>query len=390
MESPDGGSSGQVSPELMNRLRSELLDIGESDRYRVFSSLLSELAEHQKSRGNGREALEQLAASNKKLQAAGEEAAGLRHEISTLKADVEHHSKQLASESARNEEFRKTIESQRQKLEDSRRKIADMEAEIVAKNSALHKAETAAEQFQLKAQRAEAATQDMTRIDNLEAERRRLMGQLEELQKANDQLRADKDAQIESLKGKVVSTQSQAGAGADELLASLWERLARAKPALADATIQPNRQAAERLFDAFIELAYFANGFENQMRPFMDRYTRHNELVSRPWKVYRGYEDVLETIVKTIAVQGGKPVGVLKMRLRDLNKWTMGALMGADVAVESIGSELEEQLRGPAGTGANPNLTIRDYLRNDGHERFRDHMLEVRSHKLSEVYKLTS
>src|SRR5690606_18694900 len=122
---------------------------------------------------------------------------------------------------------------------------------------------------------------------------------------------------------------------ADDMLAALWERLARTKPALVDVAARPNRQAAERLFDAFIELAMLANAFENQMRPFLDRYTRHNETVARPWKVYRSYEDVIETIIKTIAVQGGKPVGVLKMRLRDLNKWTMGALMGADVVVES-------------------------------------------------------
>ncbi|MBK8269738.1 MAG: hypothetical protein IPK83_16160 [Planctomycetes bacterium] len=229
----------------------------------------------------------------------------------------------------------------------------------------------------------------MSRVDGLEAEKRNLNARIVELEKSVDQVRADKDREIADLRANLATTSTQTDRGADEVLALLWDRLARTKPALVEGHVKPNRQAAERLFDAFIELAYFANSFENQMRPFLDRYTKQNELVARPWKVYRSYEDVLETIAKTIAVTGGKPVGVLKMRLRELNKWTIGALMGGDAAVESVGAELKGQLQGPGGMGGNMNLTVRDYLRNDGDEMFRDHMLVVRSNKLSEVFKLT-
>ena len=385
-------STGKVPRDLLSRLRTEMLDIGESERYRLLAVLLGDLADHHQTSGNGRDSglSEQLAAATKRVQSVTEEAASLRDEIATLKADLAVAAKQLGEEQARNQEFRKTIDSQRQRLEEARKKEAELEAEVVAKNAALHKAETSAENFQLQAQRLEVATQDTSRITKLENEKRALATSYTELETALETLRADKDREIAELKNRLVSANTQVGAGADELLHLLWERLARTKPALVDVTAKPNRQAAERLFDAFIELAYFANGFESQMRPFLDRYTRHNELVARPWKVYRSYEDILETITKTIAVAGGKPVGVLKIRLRDLNKWTMGALMGGDVAVESVGSELESQLRGPACMGANPNMTIKDFIRNDGHERFRDHMLEVRSHKLSEVYKLTT
>lgn len=387
----DVSYTGRVPADLLTRLRAELLQTDESDRYRLFAALLADLAETRDARGNGRESAgEQAAGLAKRLQAATEEAALLRDEIATLKADLALSSRQLADEQARNQEFRKTVETNRQRAEEAKKKLADLEAELVARNAALHKAETAAERFQLQSQRAELASKDMSRIDALENEKRAMGAKIAELEKTVDQLRADKDREIDGLRSNLAVTSTQTDRGADEMLAALWDRLARTKPALVEGHVKPNRQAAERLFDAFIELAYFANSFENQMRPFLDRYTKQNEVVARPWKVYRSYEDVLETISKTIVVTGGKPVGVLKMRLRELNKWTIGALMGGDVAVESVGSELKAQLQGPEGMGGNMNLTVRDFIRNDGDERFRDHMLVVRSNKLSEVFKLTT
>jgi len=386
---PDSDYSGKVAPELLEQLRSQLLATDEADRYRLFAALLAGLADQQQSRNNGRDAAEQAVAVQRRLQVATEEVALLKDEIATLKADLAHGAKQLADEQVRNQEFRKTIDSHRQRLEDSRKKEAELEAELVAKNTALHRVETDAERYQLQAQRASAASQDLTRVDALESEKRSLTAKVAELETQFANLRGDKDREIETWKEKLVSTKTQVDSGAEDLLNTVWVRLARAKPPLAEGGVKPNRQALERLFDSFVELAYFANNFENQMRPFLDRYTRHNEVVAGPWKAYRGREDVLESIVKTVAVVGGKHVGVLKMRLRELNKWTMGAITGGDVVVESIPSELEKQLRGPACMGANPAMTIRDFLRNDGHERFRDHMLEVRSHSIAEVHKIT-
>lgn len=382
--------SGRVSPDLLVRLQSELLQTDEADRYRLFSSILATLADKRAGQGNGREAADAGTGLGKKLQLATEEIALLKDEIATLKADLGLASKQLAEEQNRNQEFRKTIEGHRLRLEESRKKEAELEAELVAKNSALHKAETESERFQLQAQRMELATQDMSRIDALEAEKRSQLARITDLERTIEQLRADKDREIDNLKGNLAITSTQTDRGADEMLAALWDRLGRAKPPLAEGHVKPTRQAAEKLFDALIELAYFSNAFENQMRPFLDRYTRQNELVAKPWKVYRSYEDVFETIVKTLAVAGGKPVGVLKMRLRELNKWTIGALMGGDAVVESVGAELKGFLQGPAGMSGNPNLTVKDFLRNDGDEMFRDHMLKFRSEKLSEVFKLTS
>ncbi len=201
-----------------------------------------------------------------------------------------------------------------------------------------------------------------------------------------ERLRTDKDARIEQLEEQLRHSQSGAGASADALLAALWRRLASAKPALADGHVQPTVQAAERLVDALIELVRFADDFDKGMRVFVGNYTKHHPSVKVPWDVYAKRDDVYKTAQQTVAPQGGKPVGLLKMRLRFLYSWTQASMIGCDSAIESIASELYTHLMGPVGAGSDPNRKIKDYLRGDGHELFVQHIRELRGQKLAEFF----
>jgi len=87
-----------------------------------------------------------------------------------------------------------------------------------------------------------------------------------------------------------------------------------------------------------------------------------------------------------VAPQGGKPVGLLKMRLKVLYAWTEAAMIGCDSAIESVASELQQHLLGPVGAGGDPGRKIKEYLRDDGHELFLQHLRELRSQKLAETY----
>ena len=61
-------------------------------------------------------------------------------------------------------------------------------------------------------------------------------------------------------------------------------------------------------------------------------------------------------------------------------------MLGCDSAIESVASELHSHLMGEVGAGSDANRKIRDYLRDDGHELFLQHIKELRSQKLAEAF----
>jgi hypothetical protein len=107
--------------------------------------------------------------------------------------------------------------------------------------------------------------------------------------------------------------------------------------------------------------------------------------VKVPWEVYAKSDDLHKTAFQTVAPKG-RPVALLKMRLRVLQQWIEAAMIGCDSAIESIASELQTHLMGPAGTGSDPGRKIKDFIRDDGHYVFLEHMKELRSLKLAETY----
>ncbi|MBN2447774.1 MAG: hypothetical protein JXO22_13670, partial [Phycisphaerae bacterium] len=93
-----------------------------------------------------------------------------------------------------------------------------------------------------------------------------------------------------------------------------------------------------------------------------------------------------EIIREVIDIEHGKPPAVLKMRLLALKRWVLATIIGSDTAIESVAHELEEQMRGDVGMKNDPHRKLRDYIRDDGHQLFHQHIRELRSIKLADVY----
>lgn len=387
-DGPDGkaGAPATDATVLFEPLLIELSKTDEPSRYRLMAALLAEVAEQARSGIGGYAATDADKSSAKRIQALAEEKATLRDTLAATKADLAHRETQLESEQTRAEELQRIVDDQRTRLEAGQREQADLEAQLVAKNAELHRIHVDHEAQALKLQRAERDASGRDRIDALEKELRERTAQIAELGEQSDRLRADKDAEIEQLAEQLRKSESGAAQGADELLAAIWQRFASAKPSLAEGHIQPNPQAAEHLADAFIELVRFADDFDKAMRVFLGEYTKHHASVKVPWDVYAKRDDVYESARKTIAPQRAKPVGLLKMRLRFLYSWSQAAMIGGDSAIESLASELQAHMMGPAGAGADANRKIKDYIRDDGHYLFMQHIRELRGKKLAEAF----
>ncbi len=383
-----GESRGTKASVLFEPVRAALSEVDEADRYRLLASLMLELADLSRTDGNGRGggSAAQLEALNKRVRALQERETTLDDTLKTTRADLARRTKQFEAEQERAEELQQVVEDQRGRLESLPKQVGDLEAQVVAKNAELHRLEVQNEELTLKLQRAQRDGSGQERIDTLEEKNRQLITEVNEVRAELEQLRCDKDAEIERAKDEAQQVRSQASGGAEEVLARLWEKLAKAKPPLAPGHIQPNTQAAERLLDAFIELVRFVDDLDKSMRVFLGKYTKHHPSVKVPWDVYAKRDDVHKTAQQTVAPQGGKPVGLLKMRLRVLYSWTQAAMIGCDSAIESLASELQSHLMGPGGAASDPNRKIKDYLREDGHELFMQHIRELRSQKLAETY----
>ncbi len=360
----------------------------EPDRYRLLATFFEDLANHQQSQSGVSNAAERehVELLGKKLQRINEERAQLADDLAASRADVEHRRKQLEAELERSSELERISNEQRERLKSTQQQFAELEEQVIAKNAALHEAENQVETLTLRLQRADLAAGDTSRVDAIEDDRRELRRQLEELSNAREQLRMDKDAEIERLKTELAEVRAAAARSGDETLAALWERLAHAKPHLAPGGVQPTPQAAERLFDAFIELALFTHDFDQSMRPFLGSLARYSGSLGRPWDAYAKSPGIDDLVRDIIDVQAGKPAAVLKARLVALKRWVIATIMGSDTAVESIAHELEEQLRGDVGMGNDPNRKVKDYVRDDGHQLFLEHIRELRSQKLADIY----
>lgn len=382
-----GGSSSNVpdSAAIADTVREALASAGEKERYRLLAVVFEELAKVPSARppedGN--------AAGTRRSQALAEEKARLEDLLASTRADLDQRTRQLEAEQLRSAEDRQRLEEHRGRVDALRSERDELQAELTAKNSALHKAEVERDELKLAVQRLEAAGADQSKAERLEAARREMASELESARAALEQLRLDKDAQIERLKGEVSRAGTASAQSAERLMADVWERMARGTPTLVEGHVKPTPQAIEHLADAAVELTRFADDFDKAMRVFLEKYTRHHASVKVPWEVYARRDDVVTTVQQTLSPQAPRPVGLLKMRLRVLYSWCQAAMIGTDSALESIASELEAHLRGPLGTEADPNRKVKDYLRDDGHYLFMEHVRELRSNRLAETFGRT-
>ncbi|GMU22015.1 MAG: hypothetical protein AMXMBFR13_21030 [Phycisphaerae bacterium] len=388
--SPQGGShsGGATLASLVQSLQQGLADVGESDRYRALAEVFANWADHSRAADNGRVAGDQIKALARKVQDLEKSRADLDDLLRTTRADLAARDKQLDAEQGRARELQTTVESQRNRLESTQTELSGLEQELVRRNTELHEAQSRGEQLLLKLQRAQLESGNREQVEALEQARAQAAAQMEALRAEMEQLRQEKNAEIDRLRGELTAAGAGPSKGADALLAVLWERLASAQPPLSRGGIQPTHQAAERLVDAFIELAAFVAKFDQDMRMFLGKYTKHNSLVGKPWKAYAEREDFHQVIQQTVEPAGNRNVGVLKMKLRVCLKWAFAAMVSSDSAIESLAAELQSHLMGPAGAGSDPRCTVRDYLKNNGPDLFLEHMLKLRSEKLAEVYGL--
>ncbi|MBK9118844.1 MAG: hypothetical protein IPM18_04470 [Phycisphaerales bacterium] len=379
----DGSSSGSATA-LFASLGDVLLKLPEPERYRQLGAFLTELAGQQETRSRPPSA--DGDGLGKKLQRLGEEKAQLEDALAQARADLALREKHAEAERTRSQELDRIVAEQRNRLQSAQERITELESNLTAKSEALYEAENRLEAATIKLQRLEKQTGDTARQDRLEDQNRDLARQIETARTELEQLRKDKDAAIEELRGKVVQAGAAQGAESGQLLMQLWDRLARAKPHLATGGAEPPVQAAERLFDAFIELTRFVHEFDLGLRPFLGNMIKHNAALARPWDVYARSPGLLDVVREVIDATAGKPAGVLKMRLMALQRWTLATLIASDTSLESVAPELETQLRGPLGMENDPNRRVRDYLRDDGNHLFQQHMRELRSSKLAEAY----
>lgn len=384
----DVGVSSAVGAQILKPLRAALQGADEPQRYRVLSFLFGELASDSALLGNGRggQSSEQLEAAQKRITLLEEEKASVEDRLRVVDSELRDKSAQLTSKIQHEADLEEVIHDHQSRNNSLKEKIAQLDAELVARNSELHKAEVRIEGLQLKGQRADLVSSDTSKVDTLEQARIGLGKELETIRGDMDQLRSDKDAEIAALQQKLAGTEASSAEGGEEVLRELWERLAKATPSLAEGNSHPNLQAAHRLADATVELAKFVDDFDKNMRVFIDRYTKPVDSVKVPWQAYANGGELIDFCRRTVAAQGGRPVGPLKMRLRLFYSWMYAAMIGCDAAIESIESELQQHLLGPDGTGANPNATIRDYIRSDGPPKFAEQMKRIRGQRLAETY----
>lgn len=365
-----------------------LANADEAERYRILAAFFSQFAEHcrdgtSRSGGPG----DQVASLAKKLQELEKRKADLDDQLRTVQADLAHRQKQLDAEIARGRELEAVCTSQRARLTAMEAQTSRLEAELVNRNQDLHRAESERESLQLKLQRAQLASGDTRRLEALEDEKRQLAAQVEASRVEMEQLRKDKNGEIERLTADLARTQGRSSQNADVLLASLWQRLASTKPPLVtDGHLQPTVQAAERLVDTLVEMAGFVHKLDQDMRPNLDGFTQPDTELRRLWSVYKEQCDVLQTIRQTIAPVQGKHVGALKMQLKVCRNWVFAALVSCDSTIEWIADELRSHMLGPFGAGSNPKCTLKDYVKMSGPEAFLEHMRKLRSQKLAEVY----
>jgi hypothetical protein len=370
---------------LLEPLGAALLKLSEPERIRLLGTLLIDLATRQEAGGLPTPGPE-TEALGKKLHRLAEDKALLEDGLAAAEADLARRAKQVEAEQQRSGELERIVNDQRARLQSVQKEVAELEEQLIAKNRQLHETANQIEALSVKAQRAEHKAGDTSRIEALEDEKRMLGIQIEEFRDELDRVRADKDKEIEELKSSVSAARPVAIEASGAVLVGLWERLARGKPVLVQGGVKPTPQAAERLIDAFLEMARFVSDFDQGLRPFLGSFIKHNQALARPWDVYARSPALQDVVREVIDVEHGKPAGVLKMRLLGLQRWTLAAIIGGDTAIECIANELETQLRGSAGLATDPNRKIRDYLRDDGHHLFQEKVRELRSQKLAEAY----
>jgi len=373
--------------ETLERIAASLAAGSEADRYRalrLFIGALGKASGVEDGRGDG--SGEEFDVLSKKVRALQEKLASQDDRVAALEAALDHRSAQFQAEQARADKFEKLAGEQRERLEGFPREITTLEDRLRVRGEELGKAQRETEDLTLKLQRLSRQKDQTGDIDGLSRELRKQSEEVERLAKELERTRADKDAEIERLQATLAGERAEAGGKSALTFSEVWKRLASAKPPLVEGHVPPTQQSAERMADLLVVLVQIVDEFDKMMRPFLSKYTALNPRIRTPWDNYAKGQSIQEAVREVLIPSGGRPVGVVNARLRALYAWTHAAVIACDATFESVRPELQSFLLSPAMGGPDPTRTIKQFLRSDGHELFLQHMRQLRSAKLGDVF----
>jgi hypothetical protein len=386
-----GTNKSDVDPaprmtDALERIAKSLAAGSEADRHRAlrfFVGALGRAAGMDDGRGTGEGG--ELEVLSKKVRALQEEVASLRDHGAALAADLDHRTAQLQAEQKRATEFEKLAGEQRGRLAGSQREITNLEDQLRVRAEELGKAQRENDDLTLKGQRLAMQKDQTGEIERLSHELRGKSEENQALRAASEQLRADKDAEIERRNEQLRILAGKAGGESTVSFVEMWGRLATSK--LVEGHLQPTQPCAERMADLLVVLVRIVDEFNEMMRPFLNNYTKKSELLRMPWNNYAKGPVIHDAIHDVLIPSGGKPVGVVNARLRFMYKAASAAVVASDATLASIAGELQSFLLGSTGTPLDPNRTVRQFLRDDGHEKFKERMLQIFTRKFELAFR---
>lgn len=372
---------------LLGSLRSTLKSAPEAQRIRLIAGLLNDWAQEL---AGSREAGDQVRSLSKKAQDLEATRADLQDALDATRAELSESKKLLEIEQGKTARLQQTLEKNDARLSALQQEVTTLETKVTQHASDLHQAQREREQFEVKSQRLELASTDRTQFEQLQAENRRLAAELQRVTTENESYRQERQSLSDRLVEREQVGQADVSRGADAMLHKLWETLMTCKPPLVRSGTHMSTEGAEQLVRAFAEMASFTQRHEQSLRALLDKYIRHNSALSRPWRAYvekSEKEDVAETMRQILDPTTGKTADFLRMKLKMTEKWAMAASLSLDAALAHIPTELSAHLMEERYAGTNRNFTVRDYIKDNGPDHFRERLLALQAENLEKAFR---
>ena len=382
---PTGGlaASSPAAPFL-----AALAQADEATKLRLLADLVGELAEQASGTPDRFSPTEEIEALSRRVKEHAEEKATIQDRLRGLEVELEQREANLGVEKERAEKYKSIADKQTSRLEELQARTRELEGLLDARNKEIHQANVEHESLTLQFQRADAKGQDKSKDLRLEEQLRAIEAENERLRGEIEQLRKDKNVELDKVTGDLVAARQEASAKQDVEFDGLWVRLAEAKPSMVEGHLKPNIKSGERLFDSYLELVKFVDDFDKLMRPFLSRYTTARPRLKAVWEAYARGAGIRDTAKQIIVPEGGRPTGILRNQLRGLYKWTEAAVWGCEAAIESIGTELPTFMRrkDSFGCGSDSSRKLTEFILENGPDAFSDHMKDIRGAKIAQFF----
>jgi|GEM_PF-2146940 len=381
-------AGGESVPSLTDGLLAALTGADEATKFRVISDLLAGIADQASQEASRPGASEEIESLSRRVKEQAEQQATLNDRIRTLQVELDQRDAHLGSERSRAEKFKSIADEQTSRMEGLQARTKELETLLDARNKEIHKANVETESLTLQLQRSDAKAHDQSKVSRADEKILALEGENARLREQIEQLRKDKNSELERVGEDLAAARVAVAAKQDIDFPALWSRLAACKPPLVEGHLETNVKAGERLVDSYIELVKFVDDFDKLMRPFLSRYASARPRLRAVWEAYARGTGLRDTIQQIIVPEGGRPTGILRNQLRALYKWTEAAIWGCEAAIESIGSEMPTFMRSKEayGMGSDSTRKISEFILENGPDAFSDHMKGIRSAKIAQFF----